>query len=207
MTVGQWAEVMGPVQDPSLFNFSRIGSFAHKVSHVPDEKLGRFPAHGVSFNDCQRFVQELNRLFPEPGWTCLLPTPTELEYACRGGPRRPSDELGMDFYVGSVPSLKLSPDQARFNHGIDDGPEPVGSYPPNRLGVYDLHGNVFEHCGERNAPGVGKSNGLIFGGFWADPPEFCAAKRFTGFDPGGRHHGGGFRLVRVPLETAAPGGR
>lgn len=76
-----------------------------------------------------------------------LPTEAEWEYACRAG-------SSTAFYFGD----SLSSDQANFNGeypagGGDTGKylrrtAPVGSYPPNAFGLYDMHGNVAEWCAD-----------------------------------------------------------
>ena len=76
-----------------------------------------------------------------------LPTEAEWEYACRAG-------TATAFHFGD----SLSSDQANFNGNFPAGggetgkylrqTAPVGSYPPNAFGLYDMHGNVAEWCSD-----------------------------------------------------------
>ena len=82
VTQEEWQKVMG--SNPS--SFSRTGAEQDAVKDIPDEDLKRFPVEMVSWDDAQLFLEELNRAEKEPGWVYRLPTETEWEYACRGGP-------------------------------------------------------------------------------------------------------------------------
>jgi formylglycine-generating enzyme required for sulfatase activity len=65
-------------------------------------------------------------------------------------------ELSEDFYLGIKPTGKLSFKVANFAgnypYGTNTKPGPenkshvrvVGSYPPNALGIYDIHSNLME---------------------------------------------------------------
>jgi formylglycine-generating enzyme required for sulfatase activity len=69
----------------------------------------------------------------------------EWEYACRGGAMENPSEGAFDYYLDR-PTNQLRGDQANIRESGLNRPCVVGSYPPNRLGLYDMHGNVSEWC-------------------------------------------------------------
>lgn len=108
-----------------------------------------FPVESVSWHDCQEFCLLLNStqmpaLYETtvnlPEWIYCLPTELEWEYACRGAPLT-QWESSLDFYVADCTKQYNLSNNVHYNK---DSPTVVGSYPPNRLGVHDMHGNVWE---------------------------------------------------------------
>jgi formylglycine-generating enzyme required for sulfatase activity len=75
----------------------------------------------------------------------------------------------------------------------------VGSYAPNKLGLYDMHGNVWQWCDDNasSRPGGKMTLRLVKGGSWFDSGKRCQAadSRKTS----GSMHTAiiGFRLVRI----------
>ena len=153
-----------------------------------------------SWDDAQLFLGQLNKQDKQEGWVYRLPKEVEWEYACRGGPMADKLDSAFDFYFDK-PVVQLQAEQANFEH--DKGLKrtcKVGSYKPNRLGLYDMHGNVWEWCEDEQkdaqrglAPGV--------------PGRRLAQRRrrLPGGDPlrpraglPGRN-GLGLRLARVPV--------
>ncbi len=83
--------------------------------------------------------------------------------------------------------------------GYDDGyatTAPVGSFPPNRFGIYDLAGNVWEWCEDSYEPG--KESRVLRGGSWirSDPAILLSSSRLSR-DPSQRFANVGFRCVLV----------
>ena len=167
----------------------------------------RCPVENVSYQEIWEFLGRLNRY--ESGWRYRLPTEAEWEYACRAGSTTP-------FHTGE----DLRPDQANYDtrfpyrgaaaanpHGKT---LPVGSFPPNAWGLYDMHGNVWEWCadwyapyqpGEQANPGSPASGEkrVVRGGSWAfDASSARCALRYT-HAPSDKGHSLGFRLLAEPI--------
>ncbi|MCC5829181.1 MAG: SUMF1/EgtB/PvdO family nonheme iron enzyme [Phycisphaeraceae bacterium] len=110
----------------------------------------RSPITGVSHPDAVAYAQWAGK---------RLPTELEWEWAARGGANDPLFPWGDEPYNGQQANLggerlaTLSP--ANPNHvRIDGRPDlndfpvlaPVGSFPPNGYGLYDMAGNVMQWC-------------------------------------------------------------
>ena len=141
----------------------------------------------------------------EDGKRYRLPTEAEWEYACRAGTTTP-------FHFGDT----ISTDQANYdgNHTYGKGKKgvyrqkttPVGSFPPNAWGLYDMHGNVWEWCQDwfgpypkgDNIDQKGSEKGeyrVLRGGSWIFFPLRCRSARRYWSAPGRRGHDCGCRLV------------
>lgn len=198
VTQGQWTELMG--KNPSYF--SRDGGGKDRVKDISDEELKQFPVESVSWDDCQEFVKKLNELEKGKGYLYRLPTEWEWEYACRGGATT-EEECSYHFYFAK-PTNDLSSTQANFNGNFPDGrgekgpylerTTKVGSYAPNRLGLYDMHGNVWQWT----STAEGASIRVNRGSSWLYHGGLCRAAVRTGRTPSSRGIVLGVRLARVP---------
>jgi formylglycine-generating enzyme required for sulfatase activity len=115
---------------------------------------------------------------------------------------------GFDYYC-EKPTNTLLPATANYNYGEKalNRTRKVGSYKPNRLGLYDMHGNVGEWCHDE-IPGDPKglkaaSRRVHRGGGWDDDAGDCRAASRTVLAPPSRNDDLGLRLARVPVSAGA----
>lgn len=166
----------------------------------------RLPVDSVSWKDCDAFCQRLNTKVP--GLGAGFPTEAQWEYACRAGTTTP-------FSFGET----VTPDQVNYDGNYPYGGSKkgqyrektvgVGSLPPNPWGLYEMHGNLWEWCGDLYAPyrgdpqtdpegpasGGAEAARVLRGGSWRNYGGWCrAAYRFR-YAPDGRIQGFGFRLA------------
>lgn len=145
--------------------------------HWPDDEgfgRGKRPVINVSWDHIQEYLRWLNA---RTGKTYRLPSSAEWEYAARAG-------TTTRFSTGDC----LTTQQANINGKIDyyckgKTPEttntavhrnqtlPVGSFPPNPWGLYDMHGNVAEILADcplfAQKDAAGKCDGYAYrGGDW-----------------------------------------
>jgi len=155
----------------------------------------RHPVVNVWYDDVVAFCQAIEKI---SGNRYHLPTEAQWEYAARAGTTTP-------YWCGN----SIDPQHATF-HPTHKGTTPVDKYPPNPFGLFDVHGNVWEQCrGYYDAqyyydspvddpPGPAKaSSPVLRGGGWINDGEFCRSASRSGFTPGGRGGGYGFRLAAV----------
>jgi len=204
VTQNQWHSVMG--KNPSYFSRDGIGK--NKVKDISDEDLKLFPVERVSWDDAQEFIKKLNEQEQGKGWVYRLPSEAEWEYACRGGATS-EEECSYHFYFAK-PTNDLSSKEANFSGRSPvgkgekgpflDRPAKVGSYAPNNLGLYDMHGNVRQWCADLYDPkAVDRS---ARGGSWIDFGGVCHAAGSLPRTPSARLYNLGLRLARVPFGPA-----
>lgn len=115
-----------------------------------------------------------------------LPTEAEWEFACRPGTSKRAFHTGpIDRSEGKPVDRNL--DAAGWYAGNSEGgTHPVATKKPNRLELYDMHGNAAEWCwdlaGKLGTADVTDPRGaehgearIIRGGSWLDPPRHCRA--------------------------------
>ena len=174
VTQALWKAVMG--NNPSNF----------KGDNLPVEK--------VSWDDCQEFINKLNRI---TGKTFRLPTEAEWEYAARGGKKSRGYQ-----YSGSN---NIS-DVAWYSDNSGNMTNDVGSKQANELGIYDMTGNVWEWCQDRygrydsfsqvNPTGANSGSDRVYrGGSWSYAARYCRSSFRLRITSGYRRSFLGFRLV------------
>jgi formylglycine-generating enzyme len=98
--------------------------------------------HPVTAGEFRRFVRETGSWVGKE-----LPTEAEREYAARGGLEGAVFSWGEEEYPDGRPMANTWQGQFPWENLRLDGHEgtsPVGSFPPNGYGLYDMCGNVWE---------------------------------------------------------------
>ena len=171
---------------------------AGACSHRPNDQgwgRGRQPVVNVSWNDAQQYLRWLTA---RTGHQYRLLTEAEWEFAARAGTNRP-------FAMGETI------DETRANYGsFFARPRPIGSYAPNRFGLFDMHGNVWEwvqDCLERtytraptDASQAVETSGcawrVLRGGSWSNARPLLRSAMRHGMPSETRADNIGFRVAR-----------
>jgi formylglycine-generating enzyme required for sulfatase activity len=107
-------------------------------------KGDELPVERVNWYQATEFCKRLSR---ETKREYRLPSEAEWEYACRAGTTTP-------FYFGETITGELANYRASNTYAEEAKGEfrkqttPVGQFPPNAFGLYDMHGNVWEWCAD-----------------------------------------------------------
>jgi formylglycine-generating enzyme required for sulfatase activity len=160
------------------------------------------PVEQVSWEDAVEFCARLSK---KTGRDYRLPSEAEWEYACRAKTITP-------FHFGEM----LTPSLANYNnpiYSIEQGhhwqTSPVGSFPANAFGLYDMHGNVWEWCADhwhenyQGAPIDGSvwlakddvKSRVIRGGSWKNSSRLCRSAYRSWNPQDGRGNLLGFRVA------------
>jgi hypothetical protein len=136
---------------------------------------------------------------------CRLPTAVEFEYAARAGDREAVFPWGKDSPAGKA---NYDPDGTRSFVAWRRHLKPVASYPPNRWGLYDMSGNVWQMVDTYPDPATSQykyrivspteQEGALAGGSWARSEYYLRCGVRGGASAGIRHPDIGFRVVREP---------
>ena len=165
-------------------------------------KGAKNPVESVSWEDAVSFCKKLSEIPEEKaaGRSYRLPTEAEWEYACGAG--------STTSYSFGETAESLG-EYAWFGKNSERKTHPVGEKKPNRWGLYDMHGNVWEWCqyvyetspsGRRTDPkGPNKrAYRVLRGGSWGNDAAPCrSARRYT-TAPTYRTSINGFRVALSP---------
>lgn len=168
------------------------------MPHQPTWSGEAFPVVNVTWEEAQGFCRWLGG---------RLPTEAEWEYAARGG-------ASGEIYPGGV----MTHDQANFD-GVEGRDRfakaaPVGQFPANGFGLFDMLGNVWEWCldwyqedayakgseTDPQGPELGERKVVRGGSFTSDPARLRLSYRAS-LKPSARWLFTGFRCV---LPQASP---
>ena len=187
VTQGEWEAVMGETP------WSGRDYVRSNRSH---------PAVYISWHDVQEFIEKLNAAAGSSVYR--LPTEAEWEYACRAG-------AGTSKRWSFGDNASLLGDYAWYDGNNDPwGTKAVGGKLPNRWGLYDMHGNVWEWVQDwysssyyNSSPRVdprGPTSGserVMRGGAFNNHAHVVRSANRASASPGYRYYYIGVRLVRI----------
>jgi len=209
ITQAQWKAIAAL---PKINHDLNLGPARFKGENRPVEQISWFEA--VEF--CDRLTQKIGKPY-------RLPSEAEWEYACRAGTKTPfhfGETISTDLanYQGTDWTYEGTTYSGSYGKGVKgiyrEQTTDVGSFSPNAFGLYDMHGNVWEWCGDRwhdnydRAPSDGNvwetgdsEYRLLRGGSWLDNPWLCCSAYRGRITPEYRDINVGFRVVCLSPRT------
>lgn len=220
--------------DPKSFAFPSIRGNLDLPAYGNNPSYLDRPVECISWNEakefCDRVTALCDRFSQLTAKKYRLPSEAEWEYVCRAVISYQSSIISEElrikewnqkydqpFHFGeTITSDLVNYDgtiiYAHEAEGLKRGETtPVGMFPPNGFGLYDMHGNVWEWCADnwhsnyRNAPIDGsawiddnrkKLDFVLRGGSWFVIPDYCrSAYRSLNFRRDFRTYYFGFRVV------------
>jgi len=210
VTQAQWASVVSAHPDRVHRDLDRKPSFFKGID---------LPVESISWNEAEEFCRRLAAI---TGRAYRLPSEAEWEYACRAGTVTPfhfgptiTPELANYCGTGGAVCGESDGksiasdvyDSVKYRSGAyAEGPAGVfrgtttraGTFPPNRFGLYDMHGNVWEYCLDKSTENyaeapkdgaaylAGPNEGfrILRGGSWSHNPAICRSAYRDSVDPG-----------------------
>lgn len=178
----------------------------------------KMPVVNVTWNDVVAFCQWLST---KEGNTYRLPTEAEWEYAARAGAStryvsgddpeslaKIANIADADFST-KFPNYSLaSTDRSLSSHDGQIFPAPVGSFPANKFGLHDVHGNIWEWTSDwyaedyyakspaNDPPGTASGDVRVRrGGAWHTVAPWARLSFRNYNTPQSRYPNLGFRLV------------
>ncbi|WP_414590382.1 SUMF1/EgtB/PvdO family nonheme iron enzyme [Anabaena sp. CCY 9614] len=190
--------------------WARVAAFFPRVKQELDPRPSSFkgddnlPVESISWYDavefCQRLSQKTRRNY-------RLPSEAEWEYACRAG-------TVTHFHFGDIITTEVANYDGNYTYSNSPKGEyrqkttPVGSFPPNAFGLYDMNGNLWEWCQDtwhssyEGAPDDGSAwvdndnqFRLLRGGSCVSNPDGCRFADRNNSNPDNADDNIGFRVV------------
>jgi formylglycine-generating enzyme required for sulfatase activity/uncharacterized caspase-like protein len=198
LTQAQWRAVLMAVPDKVFLDLPFNPSFFEGDD---------LPVETISWEHATEFCSRLSQLSRR---TYRMPSEAEWEYACRAqtstpfhyGPTLTPQLANYCGTGGAVCGMNNGKDISSLSYSgtsyasgnYDLGPlgtfagktVPVRTFPPNRFGLHEMHGNVWEHCLDTWQPSYmdamadGEPNGsgpqdlhVLRGGSWSHNPAIC----------------------------------
>jgi formylglycine-generating enzyme required for sulfatase activity len=164
------------------------------------------PIENISFVEAADFCNKrsiregLEPCYNTISWACdrtkngyRLPTEAEWEYACRAG-------SNSEYFWGK----KVSPKYCWYKANSKESTHPVALTRPNKFGLFDMCGNVWEWCDDhfnanRSEKGITHwelGPKTLRGGSWSSSSDLLGSAVRDGGDPLGKSNGVGFRCVK-----------
>ena len=160
------------------------------IRQTPDD-----PVVCVSWADASAYVAWVGGMSGRP---YRLPSEQEWEYAARAGTRtaRPWGPAFDDRAANTGADACCGPSARGGDRWLYTSP--VGSFPPNAFGLYDMLGDVWQwtaDCAEA-AHGADCAARIARGGGWFHPPDMARSAARVADDPARRAADIGFRVAR-----------